>query len=143
MSRASVLTATAVIASVFAIALVPIKGSMLSAVELRSIRAGALYYCATCITGTGACNDCLSDGNGRYVKCSTTMPNMTYVTDYNDPTFPSPTCDINTVNCGGVADYFYNRDANGICVNYWKTTTCFRTFTSGTSGTASVNCDLE
>jgi hypothetical protein len=115
-------------------------GVPLAAAQLHGIQAGELEYCSSPVGTNGACDECQSNGNGHYVKCSSMSTSSYCESNYSDPTLPSPTCENRNVSCGGIAITYENDD----CTAYISHTTCYRVYGNPVTGTATgVNCNLN
>ena len=122
--------------------LTPISNELpqtLDAAELQGVRGGADYFCCVSIIdpdGTN-CDACLSNGNGMYVKCTSTASDNTHGPFFNQT--PGQRWSFFETACGSSTAVTYNSSScTGQPFSYG---TCYRTYTMGARMPASgVNC---
>lgn len=102
---------------------------------LDSIVGGTYTYCASeAPSGSQPCTECLSDGNGRYIKCTTPKTEEFCATGCH----PNQYCVTNPAFCGGSAW----RYTDPVCTVQWGTfVSCFRSYTTAANhSTPGVPC---
>ena len=97
--------------------------------QLQGVRGGQDYFCCVSIVdpdGTN-CDACLSHGNGKYVKCTSTASDNTHGPFYNQN--PAQRWSFFETACGISSAVTYNSSS---CTGQpFSTGNCYRTYTMG------------
>ena len=104
----------------------------MSSAQLQGVRGGEDFYCCVVITDPMGinCNSCVSDGNGKFVKCSPTSTDTTHGEFYNQ--IPPQKVTLTETPCGSSIAITY--DLSSCTGNPYSYGTCFRTYTKGAAG---------
>lgn len=115
----------------FVLLLTPPENYATALVDLDRITAGSTVYCSEPGTTPGSpCDDCISDGNGRFIKCFNNPNTGTCPTDCYHGS-PTPTCVTGTGMCGGNAQKYTDSQ----CTSTWGgTLTCLRQYGTSVGG---------
>lgn len=104
----------------------------LDAAEMANVRGGV--WCSTPVPDPAGldCNECTSNGNGWYVKC--TPDTKDWMHQYTVGQTPAQLWSYPEYSCNGFAHTY----SNSTCTNFKSSTTCLRTYTGASFGGGSM-----
>lgn len=100
---------------------------------MSAVRGGQDYYCVTGVAATSStrCDDCLSNGNGKYIKCTdATAP--TKDSDYVSGQTPAQRWDVSMVGCAQGQNSAKTYNASDCTGNLFSSGTCYRMYSKAT-----------
>jgi hypothetical protein len=100
---------------------------LVEAVELSAYTGGSDQWCVTIQPDGPHCNQCLSNGNGNYVKCRSISFDWKPV--YISSQSPALHWQFDEVGCGDMADTYVASDCSGTA---FDTDPCGRQYTAAT-----------